>query len=149
MLLLHAAIEGCPKAFARVVGGGQLLQVIYNGLKSPIAADGLAKVLFALRKSVFEAEDETLGQIVAAVTLRVLCPAKNLNQKETWSKAQLNERLESVLDRVSVSFIAGEAVEARSVIMAHSLWGLCYKTLLIRNDCHINISWAVLQVNPN
>ena len=94
----------------RVVGNGKLLQVIYNGLKSPIAADGLAQVLFALRKSVFDAEDETLGQIVAAVTLRVVCPAKNLNQKESWSKAQLNERLGSVLDRVRISFSIASSV---------------------------------------
>ena len=97
---MQSAVEGCPQAFARIVGEGKLLQVLYHGLKSPLAAEGLSKLFFELRKSVYTGEEESLGQIIVAVTLQVVCPAKHM--LKAWTKNQLNASLASVLDKVQL-----------------------------------------------
>ena len=101
-MLLQSAVEGSPHAFARVVGEGKLLQVLYQGLKSPLAAEGLSKLFYELRRSVFENEEESLGQVVTTVTLQVVCPAKHMFK--AWTKNQLNASLASVLDQVQICF---------------------------------------------
>lgn len=98
ILLITAAIQGCPKGFTRVVGEGQLLSAIYQGLKSPLAIDGLSNLLFHLRKAVIDSEEESLGQSVVAVTIQVICPHKYL--KEPWSKSTMSVSLVSILDQL-------------------------------------------------
>jgi len=102
VVLLSAAVEGSPHAFARIIGEGRLLQVLFQGLKSPLAVEGLSKLFISLRKSVFDAEEETLGQIISTVTLQVVCPAKH--QSKAWTKVALNNSLTSVLDKVIFLF---------------------------------------------
>ena len=102
MVLLSAAVEGSPHAFARIIGEGRLLQVLFQGLKSPLAIEGLSKLFISLRKSVFDAEEESLGQIISTVTLQVVCPAKY--QSKAWTKVALNSSLASVLDKVLISY---------------------------------------------
>ena len=65
-----------------------------------MAAEDLAKLYYGLRSAVFDGEEESLGQIVATVTLQVVCPPKHMFQNQAWSKTMLNNSLNSVLSQV-------------------------------------------------
>ena len=92
LALLSAAVEECPKAFVESVGGypQHITAAIFRGLKSPLLSDVLIPIFRNLRYSAFDCsegdEDESLSQIVAAVTLQVMNPLSKQFQLDNISK---------------------------------------------------------------
>ena len=93
LALLSAAVEECPKAFVESVGGypQHITAAIFRGLKSPLLSDVLIPIFRNLRYSAFDCsegdEDESLSQIVAAVTLQVMNPLSKQFQLDNISKS--------------------------------------------------------------
>ena len=81
LALLSAAVAECPKAFVVAVGGSPkpFLPPLFRGMQSPLVADSLIAIFRNLRHAAFDCidggDDESLSQIVAALTLQVVEPA--------------------------------------------------------------------------
>ena len=118
MALLSAAVEECPKAFVESVGGypQSITAAIFRGLKSPLLSDVLIPIFRDLRYAAFDCsggdEDESLSQIVAAVTLQVMNPASKKFQLNNVSKNKdsFKDTLKDVVNKlhqISVSSKSG------------------------------------------
>ena len=72
--LLGAAVAARPQLFAAVVS--PVLELLAAALSSPAFAKQGTEILFGLRRAVLaEADDETLFQVIAAVTIQILKPS--------------------------------------------------------------------------
>ena len=69
LLLLTAVAEERPAVLAPHLTS--LLPVLHKAVLSPVVAERVAGLLTELRRAVFQEEEETLGQVVAGVTLQV------------------------------------------------------------------------------
>ncbi len=99
--LFRAAVLGNPQAFAGDIT--ELLPVVYKALQSPLIAKSLAEIFMELRHAVFTAEDETMAQTVAGVTLQVLKPAYEL--EFTWNSTELKTALKKILEMLNKSCV--------------------------------------------
>ena len=103
--LLSAAVQECPKAFVESVGGypKHITAAIFRGLKSPLLADSLIPIFRDLRHSAFDCtdgdEDESLSQVVAAVTLQVIGPVSKKFELDNKTKSN-KESFQTVLREV-------------------------------------------------
>ena len=61
------------------------------------------QLFVSMRGTVFTADDESLAQLVAGVTVHVLKPA--MEMETVWSKTELKQALKNVLDRLYKSCV--------------------------------------------
>ena len=73
LLLLASAVKGSPKVFASLVS--KTTDCLFLAFTSPITARQSTQVFFDLRRAVFDDCDESLSQIIAALTVQIKKPS--------------------------------------------------------------------------
>lgn len=105
--MIRAAAKGNPIQLSMYFK--DLLPFILNDLQSPLAAPYLSKLFTDLRKTVFNQHLESLGELIAFVTLRVLKPQCDLDVN--WEA----ENLDKAMVR-TVNLIHEKTVLKRNII---------------------------------
>ena len=73
LMLLASAVKGSPKVFASLVS--KTMDSLFLAFTSPITASQATQVFFDLRRAVFDECDETLSQVIAALTIQIKKPS--------------------------------------------------------------------------
>ena len=132
--------SGKPDALAGDVT--DLLPVIYRALQSPLVAGQLSVAYNGLRRAVFTAEDETLAQHVAGVTLQILKPA--CDNRFAWDEAQLRQGVLRVLDMLHTSSVPAKNFEDDDTSCPLSAPAFAYSFPLIREALRANVGSAAV-----
>lgn len=155
--LLSAAVAECPKAFVEAVGGypKPLLPSLFRGLQSPLLADYLIPIFRNLRHAAFDCsdgdEDETLSQIVASITLKVIGPASRsfeFDNRSTKNEDSLKCSLKDITKKLFQSSVPEKgkgilAVEQNMVLDGQDV--VCPFTTPAFNYCFSLIKAAIRQ----
>ncbi|KAG5899951.1 hypothetical protein JTB14_002498 [Gonioctena quinquepunctata] len=87
--MIKAAARGNPIQLS--LHFKDLLPNMLQDLQSPLAAPHLCKLFVSLRKTVFPKDSETLGELIAFVTLRLAKPQCDLDAN--WEEENLNKAM--------------------------------------------------------
>ncbi|TRY72261.1 hypothetical protein TCAL_11937 [Tigriopus californicus] len=107
MCIMKTCVSSNPKAFAGFIS--PLLASLFVAFKSPIIAADACEVLLALRRGVFESEDETLAQVIVALTIQIKNPSCPLPNSLASENVAVSAR--AVTAQIGESTVLSLAVE--------------------------------------
>ncbi|KYB24626.1 Translational activator GCN1-like Protein [Tribolium castaneum] len=121
--MIRAAAKGNPLQLSLYFK--DLLPYILSGLQSPLAAPYLSKLYTDLRSTVFTHQLETLGELIAFVTLRLLKPQCDIDAN--WEAENLNKAMVR-----TVSLIHEKTVAKNETQNCFTVPAFCYTFVLLK-----------------
>lgn len=125
--MVRAAAKGNPLQLSLHLK--DLLPFILNGFQSPLAAPYLSKLFTDLRKVVFSTSLETLGELIAFVTLRLLKPQCDLDTN--WEAENLNKAMVRTLSLIHDKTVVRKN-EEENVNHCFTAPAFCYTFVLLK-----------------
>lgn len=105
--IMKACVASNPKAFAGFVS--PVLTSLFVAFKSPIIAVDACQILLDLRRGVFESEDETLAQMIVALTIQIKNPSCPLPHSLPFESVAVSAR--AVTAQIGESTVPSLAAE--------------------------------------
>eukprot|EP00095_Tigriopus_kingsejongensis_P007819 maker-scaffold204_size260821-snap-gene-1.47 protein:Tk07819 transcript:maker-scaffold204_size260821-snap-gene-1.47-mRNA-1 annotation:"translational activator" len=110
MVMMRTCVVANPKAFSGFIT--PTLGALFNGFKSPIVAEEACHVLTDLRRAVFETEDESLAQMIAALTIQIQGPSCDWPHGLSGKNVPVSAR--AITAQVGESTVPALALEAEN-----------------------------------
>ncbi|RZC38970.1 translational activator GCN1-like, partial [Asbolus verrucosus] len=125
--MVRAAAKGNPLQLSLYFK--DLLPYILNGLQSPLAAPYLSKLFTDLRGTVFNHNLETLGELIAFVTLRLLKPQCDLDIN--WEAENLNKAMVRTVSLIHERTVLKKSEESQNCFTVPAF---CYTFVLLKSS---------------
>jgi hypothetical protein len=106
-----------------------LLPYILSGLQSPLAAPYLSKLFTDLRSAVFTQQSETLGELIAFVTLRLSKPQCDLDAN--WEAENLNKAMVRTVSLIHERTVSKKSEENQTCFTVPAF---CYTFVLLKSS---------------
>ncbi|XP_044271833.1 eIF-2-alpha kinase activator GCN1 [Tribolium madens] len=123
--MIRAAAKGNPLQLSLYFK--DLLPYILSGLQSPLAAPYLSKLFTDLRCTVFTHQLETLGELIAFVTLRLLKPQCDIDAN--WEAENLNKAMVRTVSLIHERTLAKNENQSCFTVPA-----FCYTFVLLKSS---------------
>lgn len=125
--MIRAAAKGNPLQLSLYFK--DLLPYILAGLQSPLAAPYLSKLFTDLRSTVFTKQMETLGELIAFVTLRLLKPQCDLDVN--WEAENLNKAMVRTVSLIHDKTVPKKSDESQTCFTVPAF---CYTFVLLKSS---------------
>ena len=125
--MIRAAAKGNPLQLS--LHFKDLLPSLLNDLQSPLAAPYLSKLYTDLRTVVFTNKLETLGELIAFVTLRLLKPQCDLDAN--WEAENLNKAMVRTISLIHEKTVV-KKIEENPVCF--TVPAFCYTFVLLKSS---------------
>jgi hypothetical protein len=138
LTILNTSIINCVSMIRAAAKGNSLqlslyfkdlLPYILSGLQSPLAAPYLSKLFTDLRSAVFTQQSETLGELIAFVTLRLSKPQCDLDAN--WEAENLNKAMVRTVSLIHERTVSKKSEENQTCFTVPAF---CYTFVLLKSS---------------